>query len=265
MLSVVTLLLAGCASDGTGTSDGAVAGSPSPEPSASPTARKHLFVTGEACEPDRSGTFGPRVGCVTSARGRYDDGPNDKEIAVHARVDAEGFPTSWHIALLEGGEVVSSSRVPVAGDVSYPAVIGATDFDGDGDDEAMVSIAQHPLHGIVGQDLALFVVGPAGRVRRVALEDGTPFKMTSFNIARLGEGARCEDVTGDGLREVIVTRLWSVDRQNKTWRWSERRYEWVGDALRYLGRETGKLRVSDYNDPKLDPYFYVACDDVHVP
>lgn len=263
LVSVVAVLAPACASDGSTTS-GEVR-STSRAPSASPSPRQHLFVSGEPCETDESGLFGDPVGCVTRARGDFDDDVAEEELAVYARVDAEGFPASWHIALVDGNSVSSTRKVPTAAEVSYPAVIGATDFDGDGDDEAMVSVAQHPLHGIVGQDLALFAVGSDDRVHRIALEDGSPFKMTSFNIARLGEGARCEDVAGDDRREVIVTRLWSVDRQNKVWKWSERRYAWRGNALRYIGRVTGKLRVTDYNDPKLDPYFYVACDEVHVP
>lgn len=262
---VAFLLLAGCASDGRTRSGGATPRSPSPEPSSSPSPRNHLFVSGEACAVDETGVFGEGTGCVTRAGGAFDDDPNDEEIAVYARLDADGFPASWHIALVEDGALSSSRRLPVPGEVTYPAVIGATDFDGDGEDEAMVSVVQHPLHGVVGQDLALFLVERNERVKRVTLADGTPFKMTSFNIGRLGEGARCEDLDADGRREVVVTRLWSIDRQNRVWRWSERRYAWAGHTLRYLGRGTGKLRVSDYNDPKLDPYFYVACDHVHVP
>ena len=261
---LLVVLAGGCAGR-TGPADKLEPGSAdTPAVAASPSVRSNLFSSSEPCPKEAGGTLGHQVGCISRATGSFDDDPTDEELVVYAELDPEGFPASWHIALVDDGRVDARRYLQEASEITYPTVVGATDFDRGGNDEALVSVALHPLHGVVGQDLALFSVTDDGRIHRAAA-DGAAWTLTSFNIGRLGEGARCEDVTGDGRREVIATRLWSVDRQNRVWRWSERRYEWVGHDVRYIGRKTGRLRVSGYNDPDLDPYFYVRCDDVHVP
>lgn len=245
--------------------EGEAGSPPIPSPTSSSSVRSNIFTSEDPCPPDDSATFGDDAGCVSSATGAFDGAPGDEELVVYARLDANGFPRSWHIAAVSEGRVTSRRYLQAANDITYPRVIGATDFDRDGDDEALVSVVHHPLHGVVAQDLALFVLGSDQRIVRLSSEGGEEFKLTSFNIGRLGEGARCEDIDGDERRELILTRLWSVDRQNRVWKSSERRYEWVGNKVRFVGRKTGTLRVSGYNDPALDPYFYVRCDEVHVP
>lgn len=236
-------------------------GSSRPSPT---TSNGNLFVSGEPCTGSSISFLPPRAGCVSLARADLDGDQREDTIAVYADVDARDLPTSWHIGFDLGSGRLISRMLNAGTEISYPKIVGATDIADDGRAEVFVTLVDHFLHGAVTHDLGLFALVD-GDLRRVRQRGVGPFTFASVRFTRLAEGARCVDVLGDERREFVTTRLWSVHRQNRLWRWSKRIYERVGRELVFRARRTGRLRVSGYNDPALDPFFEVRCDHVVLP
>lgn len=255
---VLALLIFACAS--CAREDGRRAEGSAPPP---PSPRNDLFVTGEPCA-DQSIEDAP-TGCATRVKANLDGRGPEEEILLYARLDAEGYPRSWHVALDDDDGLSSQRRVAMGSDVSYPRLIGATDVNRDGREEVFAVALEHFLHGAVTQDVALLVLTGGKEIERVRLAGEGALKLTNLRFARLAQGARCKDVVGDEGRELVSTRVWSVDRQNRTWRWSRRFYSLDGEVARFVERRAGKLHVSGYNDPALDAFFNIRCDNISVP
>jgi hypothetical protein len=176
-------------------------------------------------------------------------------VKVFARVDGEDMPKSWWIRLRNADQ-----RLHAGNAFSYPRVVAQIDIDQDGNHEWLVKTYDLAGHGTNWQQLGLFVLNRWKRkLLQVTIPGGEPLAVRVGGISRMGEGARCD---GDHL---VILRTEAEDRQNVHWSFSERTYEITKGVAREVGLERGRLSLSDYNDPKLDPYYAVDCHGVAYP
>jgi hypothetical protein len=233
MLSAFALLaLAACSSPGNRSIDVI---SPTPVPT--------TFISGGVCPAAAADdTLPDDAGCVTSAG----------DLVVYARIDDEGKPRSWRTRVGEYDD-----RLRAGNDFSYPRAIAEVDIDEDGSPEWFIKTFDLASHGTNWQQLGLFVLNDR-RLRQVTLDDEL-FAIRVGGISRMGEGARCEK------GHLVLLRTEAEDRQNVHWSYSERAFQIVGTQARSVGVHRGRLRLTDYNDPKLDPYYALECHGVVYP
>jgi hypothetical protein len=194
--------------------------------------------------------LGDRAGCVTTTHS------DDATLFVYAIVDEESLPVKWRIRY-ESEDVEFDRSLDAGNPFSYPRAIGAIDIDGDGSHEWVIKAVDLAGHGTNWQRLQIFVVGESEL--RVVTYEGQPLFMNVAGISRMGEGARCED------GRLVLLRTEARDRQNTVWDYSERVMELDGNRVELLRRRQGVLRLTDYNDPKLDPYYRLECGDLVYP
>lgn len=231
--SLLLVTLVGCAPDDARMTTR----QPTPQPSATASA----FINGGVCPPPPAG-FPSDAGCVTRAG----------ELAVYALLDEEGKPESWHTRLNGRVQPLAAGNA-----FSYPRAIAEVDVDDDGTDEWLVKTFDLASHGTNWQQLGLFVL-PGERLVQVTYE-GEPLAIRVGGTSRMGEGARCE------AGRLILLRTVSEERQNTRWSFSETAYRIRGSVAKKGSLARGFLRLRDYNDPKLDPYYEIRCGGYTYP
>lgn len=112
-------------------------------------------------------------------------------------------------------------------------------------------------HGTNWQRLQIFDVA-ADRLGPITYE-GEPLYANVAGISRMGEGLRCEN------GRLVLLRAEAKDRRNTIWKYSERVLEITASKATLIDRREGTLRLSDYNDSDLDPYYQARCRDVVYP
>lgn len=234
------IVLAACSSN-----EPEAGSAPSPSPSSSAT-----FINGGHCPPADSGDLPEYAGCVTIASNE------EATVTVYAFLDKDSFPTRWMIRY-GSGEEMFEDRLDAGNPFSYPRALAAIDVNGDGEDEWLIKNVDLAGHGTNWQRLELLVL-EGDRLVPVTV-DGELLYVNVAGISRMGEGARCEG------GHFFLLRTWALDRQNTTWAYSEREYEIEGSEARLLDRHEGRLHLSDYNDPKLDPYYRLECEGYVYP
>ena len=213
-----------------------------------PEASVPEFVNGGECVPDD--TIGADAGCVTSTHN------DDASLFVYAIVGEDSRPKRWRIRLdSDEGEI--DEPLKAGNPFSYPRALAAIDVNGDGTDEWVIKNVDLAGHGTNWQRLEIFVVEGDDLVP-VTLDDELLF-VNVGGTSRLGEGARC-----DGEHFVLL-RTEAENRQNTVWSFSERMFEIRGSEATYVDRRDGKLQLSDYNDPQLDPYYRITCGEFLYP
>lgn len=223
---------------------------PDPAGQASPPA----FTNGGDCPP--APELAADAGCVTRARADANgDGAVD-DFAVYARLSRRARPRFWVMRLDTGSDAITEP-LDAGNAFSYPRVIGGADIDGDGAAEMFVKAYDLTSHGAPWQ--TLYVVRYlGGRLRVVEFEQG-PLTVNVGGIARLGEGARCSAGT------LVLLRAEAVNRRNTVWRYSERILAIDGTRAQLVERREGRLSLTDYNDPALDPYYRLDCGTLMHP
>jgi hypothetical protein len=208
------------------------------------------LVNGGVCPAGDVGQLGDRLGCVTTAHS------DDATLFVYAIVDGESFPVKWRIRY-ETDDAVIDQALEAGNPFSYPRAIGAVDVDEDGTDEWLIKNVDLAGHGTNWQRLQIYFVDD-DRLLSPTYE-GEPLYVNVGGISRMGEGARCEN------GRLILLRVEAKDRQNTIWEYSERVLDIGPSRAELVTRREGKLRLSDYNDPKLDPYYRLECGDLAYP
>lgn len=174
-----------------------------------------------------------------------------QELLVYALLDSNARPRTWRLRLSGRGDEIDQ-RLRRGKAISYPRAVGVTDLDDDRRSEWWVKVADYGSHGAAWAGLNLFL-SKSGALEPVTYE-GEPLTVDFGGISRLGEGAVCRG--GD----LVVVRVWALDRQNTHWRISERRYELDGTRARFVGRGSRVLVVESYADPELARNYRVRCD-----
>ncbi|MDQ4059371.1 MAG: hypothetical protein M3124_09650 [Actinomycetota bacterium] len=232
---------------------GACAGEKSDAPSpprprlttpASPSPRG--FGNGGPCPRAEDPSLPPRAGCVTTAV------MGDETLVVYARLDREDEPRSWHLRLTGGPAI--DQPLDAGNPYSYPYAVGSTDVDADGRPEWWVKVMDFTSHGAPWSSLNLFVERH-GSLAAVSSK-GEPLGVNVGGIARLGEGARCED------GRLVLLRAEARNPRNTRWTTSERSFTLRGSNAILIGRSNGMLVIDDYNDPDLDPYYRITCEEL---
>ena len=214
-----------------------------------PTASAPEFVNGGECVPDTEGLH-PRAGCVTSAHG------GGASLFIYAIVGNDDRPKRWRLRY-EADDVEIDQPLEAGNPFSYPRAIGAIDVEGDGAQEWLIKTVDLASHGTNWQRLHLFVHDD-DRFVPVRYE-GEPLSVNVGGPSRLGEGARCDD------GHFVLLRTEAQNRINTVWSFSERFFERKGAHVEFITRREGRLRLTGYNDPDLDPYYQLECGDFLYP
>ena len=217
---------------------------------------------GEPCTPVRIGAPGA-AGCVSSFTGDFDgDGLADK-FSVFAYLDPKGFPIDWNIRLdLRGKPGATFALIPADG-FTYPEAVGATDADGDGDDEMFVNVADHVYHGGTTSVLALYRMLP-GALVRVDGPGGKPLDIAVGGVSNFGEGLECRDLDGDGTPELQLLRIDSASSARS--RWSVQVYRWTDEgSLELVEKKRGTLRRRGFTDPRVLRFYELHCGRLDPP
>ena len=208
------------------------------------------FVNGGECPPAPSGDFPEDSGCWSQV------GSTRETVAVYAIVGRDSRPLRWRIHY-ESDEMSIDQPLKAGNPFSYPRAIGPIDVEGDGSREWLIKTVDLASHGTNWQRLQLFIVE---RDRLTPLQyEGEPLSINVGGTSRMGEGGRCDD------GRFVLLRTEAEDRQNTIWWFSERELEIEGIEATLITRREGELRLSDYNDPELDPYYSVECGDFVYP
>ena len=235
-LVALILALAGCSPD-------------EATPSVTATPSPPRFVNGGDCLPDVDDLH-PRAGCVTSTH------TDDSSLFVYALVGKDDRPRGWRFRYRSDGREIDEP-LEAGNPFSYPRAIAAIDVNADGIEEWVIKNTDLASHGTNWQRLELFTL--LGDELVPVVLDGEPLWVNVGGPSRLGEGARCDD------GRFVLLRVWAVNRQNTEWNYSERLYEIEGSKARFIRRREGELTLTDYNDPKLDPYYRLECDGYVYP
>ena len=218
----------------------------SPSPSSSPSA----FVNGGDCPGAADPALPEDAGCTSVVIA------GEATFTVYGLLNDEARPKAWRMRLTTPDDDID--QVLRAGnDFSYPRVVGAADIDSDGSTEWWVRVVDYTSHGAPWSGLNVFFTGEDELVP-LSLE-GKPFMINYGGIARLGEGATCNEGALSLLRAEAANRI------NTRWTVSGRNYELEGTNARLVARDEGTLTITDYNDPDLDPYYRVDCNGFVFP
>lgn len=240
ILALATLVFTACASEDARPRSSRL---PTPQPTAT-------FFNGGECPSEKSDRLHPKAGCVTTASG------SQGTLSIYALVGGDARPRGWRIHL-ETGESVIDRVLEAGNQFNYPRAIAAIDVNSDGRDEWLIKNTDLASHGTNWQRLELFAVENDDLVP-VMLED-EPLWVNVGGPSRLGEGARCDE---GGF---VLLRVEAENRINTVWSYSERFFEIEGHAAELIDRREGTLRLTDYNDPDLDPYYSVTCGSFVYP
>ncbi|MQB01338.1 MAG: hypothetical protein GEU78_13770 [Actinobacteria bacterium] len=193
---------------------------------------------------------------------------------MSARTGPDGYPRSWvlEISLAAGRGVVAEQRwwpgstvgrPPEGADwwSGYPQTVAVFDLEGDGRDEVFVKVIEHILHGGSVPDHAIFTLR-RGRLVPLRGEDGEIFIVPLGGVSYFGHGMRCNDITGDGRRELVVLRV--ENAATSTPDWSRRFYELRGTTLVLIGRKEGTIARDGFPDPDVDLFYRLRCDGTEV-
>jgi hypothetical protein len=193
------------------------------------------------------------TGCVSTAPGDVEGDGDPDTLIVYARLDRDNYPEIWRIRIEGAGEPLDQ-RLHAGTPNSYPRAVGGADVDGDGRDEWFVKVLNLAGHGAWWGMLNVFVLGE--RFDVVTLE-GKPMPLYIGGISRTGEGIAC--------REDALVQLRAEARNIKNTNWDvSARYFDIGDGqATLLRRDADVLRLSDYNDPDLNPYYELNCHDLN--
>lgn len=165
------------------------------------------------------------------------------------------------VATLATGEVVTAT-LPRVDRFTNPQVVGATDVDGDGDDEVFVNVVDFVYHGGTTSVLGLFALhGEA--LERVTDPAGDPLDLPVGGVSNFGEGVECRDVDGDGTPELQLLRIDSATSERS--RWIEQVYRWRGDDLVLAETTRGTLRRQGYTDPRVLRFYELHCGRLDPP
>jgi hypothetical protein len=216
-----------------------------PEAEATSSPSDPPFVNGSPCPASAHDELPEDAGCVSSVTGE------GEQLLVYALLDPEDMPRRWRIRLSRDGEAVDQ-RLRAGNVTSYPRAVGVTDLNDDGDREWWVKTADYASHGAPWAGLSIFLA-TGDELARVTYK-GEPLVVNFGGITKLGEGAVCRD------GRLVVLRAWTLDRQNKHWRVSERTYELAGTRARFVGRTRRSFAVESYTDPDLVENYRVSCD-----
>jgi hypothetical protein len=93
-----------------------------------------------------------------------------------------------------------------------------------------------------------------GGLRTVDYER-SPLALNVGGISRLGEGIECID------GNLVLLRAEAQNTRNTRWSYSARVF--AVDESDFIERTTGRLTISDYNDPALDRFYGLNCGDLH--
>ncbi|MDQ5815795.1 MAG: hypothetical protein M3516_05830, partial [Actinomycetota bacterium] len=140
---------------------------------------------------------------------------------------------------------------------SYPRAVGASDVDGDGDQEWWVKVMDLAGHGAPWARLNLFFVTDDALTPLAS--GGKPLAINYGGISRFGEGAECNE------GRLVLLRAEAQSPRNTRWTVSKRPFELRATTALPLERNEDSLTIEDYNDPDLDPYYRVACDGFIYP
>ena len=168
----------------------------------------------------------------------------------------------WQLRLeLASGET-GKRRVTLPDEFTRPEVVGVTDADSDGDDEAFVNVVDHVYHG--GTTSVLGLYGWDGDVlARVRDTRGRPLDMPVGGVSNFGEGLDCRDVDGDGTPELQLLRIDSASSARS--RWIEQVYRWRGGALDLVRTVRGSLRREGFTDPRVLRFYELHCGRLDPP
>lgn len=250
VMSVVILVLGGvsCSRD---SSERTAAPSGTSSPSPIPT-----FVDGEPCPPAPTELGLPsKTGCASATGGRFEETGEQGTFIVYATLDDQSLPVEWHLRLSRPSGAPLDEPVDVGSVASYPLVIGAEDADGEGLDEAFVSLLTHSYHSGKTRELGIFGVED-GRFFRVKAE-GEPFLFQVGGVSVTGHGAECRDVDLDGKPEFVVLYIDGVI--NDTQEVNDRIYRWRDRSLGLLESRRGRMAKAGYSDPLLWRYYSFRC------
>ena len=245
------LLAASCRIPDTPTLPVAGPTSPSPSPAFEP------FDNGGRCPPDGAPELPDDIGCISAVVGNFDGRGTLDHFFVFASLGADRRPRRWHVAARTNVGTIRSG-LAAGTEHSYPRVIGAADADGDGIDEVFVKVLDFLFHSGGAGVMTIFRIDPSA-IARVREASGEFFDFRVGGITRLGEGGACRDVAGDERPEFVLHRVEATNVRNTRWTRSERIYRWNGNTLTLVDRRRGTLVISDYNDPKLDPFYQLRC------
>lgn len=207
------------------------------------------FVNGGECPPAPS-DLGDDAGCFSQV------GTARETVAVYALVGPDSRPLKWRIRY-ESDETRIDQPLKAGNPFSYPRAIGPIDVEGDGSREWLIKTVDLASHGTNWQRLQLFIID-GNRLSPLRYES-EPLSINVGGTSRMGEGGRCDD------GRFVLLRTEAEDRQNTIWWYSERVLQIDGFEATLITRREGELRLSDYNDPDLDPYYSVECGDFVYP
>jgi hypothetical protein len=190
------------------------------------------------------------AGCITSVEG------SRGTLIVYALVDDERVPRSWHIRL-ETDIGAIDQPLDAGNPYSYPRAIGAADINGDGAQEWWIKAVDLTGHGTPWQRANVFTQ-VLDSLEPITL-DGDVMPINVGGISRLGEGATCRN------GHLVLLRAEAKNVRNTRWVYSERTYELDETRARLIRRTENVLRLTDYNDPKLDRFYAIRCNDLRYP
>ena len=214
-------------------------------PSSSSTATSSgEFINGGPCPESDLGGLGDDVGCVTTAHS------DDETLFVYAIVDGDSLPKRWRIRYETDASEIDQP-LDAGNPFSYPRALAAIDVNDDSTDEWLIKSVDLAGHGTNCQRLQIFIPDDEGL--NPVIYEGEPLFANVGGTSRLGEGARCED------GHLVLLRTEAENRINTIWSYSERVLDITGARAEFITRREGRLRLKDYNDPDLDPYYRLEC------
>ncbi|MGI8708768.1 MAG: hypothetical protein ACR2LG_11320 [Actinomycetota bacterium] len=199
-LFVLVALLGACSQARQRESD-AAAGSASPDAA---------FVNGGDCAEAVEPGLPSDAGCVTSASG------GDEVLLVYALLDEDSKPRSWRLRLTSDEHDIDQP-LRAGSDFSYPRAVGASDVDGDGDQEWWVKVMDLAGHGAPWARLNLFFVTDDALTPLAS--GGKPLAINYGGISRFGEGAECKE------GRLVLLRAEAQNPRNTRWTVSRRSFE----------------------------------------
>ncbi|MGH2699909.1 MAG: hypothetical protein ACRDJL_12030 [Actinomycetota bacterium] len=222
----------------------------SPRASARPEPLPTDFVSGEPCDPLDVDRLPANAGCATEVEGDADgDGSSDR-LTVYARLGDDRHPRSWRLRL-QTAAGASDQPLDAGSRFSYPRAVGAADVDGDGRSEWFVKTLDLAGHGTSWKQLNMFVL--RGDRLAIVTHEGQPLALRVGGITRMGEGVGCRD------GRLVLLRAEARNVRNTRWETSARSFELEGPETRFAERTQGRLNLSDYNDPDLNPFYQLNC------
>ncbi len=239
------LLLTACEGGGRSQPSGVRQASPSP------------FENERGCPRDDNFSSLPgEAGCISLTSGDADGDGTSESLVVYANVGANRFPQEWFIRL-ERPEGSVVDQVDLGRMSDYPRAVGAADIEGDGADEWFVATHNLAGHGTFWQGLSLYVV-ENDKLEIVTVEK-EPLVLLIGGVSRAGEGLACRG----GRLQLLRAEAQNV--RNTRWDTSTRVLSIDGTRARLVSRRTGRLSLSHYTDPDLDPFFHLECGDLYYP